>query len=76
MSATSKIEWTDLDNYDPPIGPHVHLCPQCFDDVPCEMDCSALEGQRTNDGLPCAHPLVCERCEKLAEGIFTMGAGI
>lgn len=46
------------------IGPHYHMCPECFSHDLCEMDCSWSE--LTHKGLPDCHPVICDQCEKNA----------
>lgn len=67
-------QYTDIDDVEP-IGPHTHLCPECFEDVPCEMDCSWRD--YTNHlGQVAAHPVVCDRCEAAKHQMFFLGEGI
>jgi len=45
-------------------GNHVHSCPECFEDVPCEDWCTWYGDLVTNAGVPSLHPVVCERCRE------------
>jgi len=43
-------------------GGHVHSCPECYEDVPCEHTCSCEEDLRLDDGTPRGAYVVCDRC--------------
>ena len=51
------------DSWDDLFGNHVHLCPECFEDVPCADLCSWNGESRTNNGTPSCHPVICDRCK-------------
>ena len=52
---------------------HTHLCPECFFDEPCEMDCSQA-GESEDDGSWHGSPTACERCRN-AEHLRNMQGG-
>jgi hypothetical protein len=57
-------------------GEHVHLCPKCFEDVPC-ADCCTWDGESvTNADVPTCHPVICERCETASRLYHEQGGGI
>lgn len=43
-------------------GGHVHSCPQCFEDVPCEDECHCADDLRLPNGTPRGHHVVCDEC--------------
>lgn len=59
-----------------PTGPHVHMCPECFEDVPCEDDCTWYGEDVTSTGIPVCHPVICDRCLELIEQYQSQGSGI
>lgn len=54
---------------------HTHLCPECFWDEPCEMDCS-LYGVENPDGTWRGTPVACSRCKAGEHLIGVDGDGI
>ena len=57
-------------------GSHVHMCPECFDDVPCAEWCSWDGENVTSSGVPTCHPVICDHCEKASREWFDGGGGI
>jgi len=52
-----------IDKDDDPI-PHVHSCPECYEDVPCTMDCTLEPDLERDNGTPVGSHCVCDRCHK------------
>jgi hypothetical protein len=57
-------------------GNHVHMCPECFEDLPCDDWCSWTGESTTNAGVPSCHPVICDRCEYAGRQYFDQGGGI
>lgn len=57
-------------------GNHVHMCPECFEDVPCNDWCTWDGESRTNQGAPACHPVICDRCELASRAYHDQGSGI
>ena len=57
-------------------GNHVHMCPQCFDDVPCNDWCTWNGEDVTNQGVPTLHPVICDSCREILEQYQSQGSGI
>ena len=57
-------------------GGHVHMCPECFEDVPCDDWCTWDGESKTNAGIPTLHPVECEPCRQVREQYQDLGAGI
>lgn len=53
-----------LDRLPAPVmrGRHVHQCPSCYEDVPCEDACSCDSDIDRDDGMPRGHQVVCAAC--------------
>jgi hypothetical protein len=55
-------------------GNHVHTCPICYEDMPCDDECSWEGDYVTNDGIPICHHAICDRCAEIE--MFQNGGGI
>lgn len=47
--------------------PHVHACPECYEYVPCEMECALEPDLELDDGTPCGAHCVCDACRNRME---------
>lgn len=47
--------------------PHVHPCPECYEYVPCSMDCALEPDLELDDGTPSGSHCICDRCNTLLE---------
>jgi hypothetical protein len=45
------------------LGRHVHTCPECYEDAPCEDACSVFDDATTTDGLLYGAIVPCDSCE-------------
>lgn len=43
-------------------GGHVHGCPECYERVPCDMDCTCEPDLTLDDGTPRGGYVVCNEC--------------
>lgn len=68
----------DLDNLVSPDlkGGHTHLCPRCFEDAPCEYECTWSGDMFSSPGVPACHPTLCDKCLATLEGTENLGSGI
>jgi hypothetical protein len=41
---------------------HYHSCPKCYQDIPCEMDCS-IEDDLKKDNKKFGSYAICDECE-------------
>ncbi len=57
-------------------GDHVHLCPRCFEHVPCEDWCSWAGESAMTDGTPICHAALCDLCRMIIENHESDGSGI
>lgn len=48
-------------------GGHVHTCPECGEDVPCEDACGCFEDMRLEDGTERGGFVVCDVCAARTE---------
>jgi hypothetical protein len=44
-------------------GNHVHSCPECYEDVPCDYACSTEHDLTLDDGTPRGAYVVCDACK-------------
>lgn len=61
MSSITVIDLCDR-GYEQHAGGHVHPCPECYEDVACEMTCSTHPDREREDGMPRGSHVVCEVC--------------
>lgn len=43
--------------------PHLHACPECYEDYPCELDCTLEPDLEREDGTPAGGYFKCDRCD-------------
>lgn len=44
--------------------PHVHPCPECYNDWPCAMDCSIVTDLRRDNGMASGSHALCGPCDR------------
>jgi len=57
-------------------GNHVHMCPECFEEISCDDTCTWGGDILTNDGRPSCHPVICEACRLRIQQYQSEGSGI
>ena len=58
------------------VCPHVHACPECYEHVPCTMNCTLEPDLELDDGTPCGSHCVCERCRHAGEVDRASSSGV
>lgn len=62
MRYVGSNKWLLLRDPEDPIA-HVHSCTECYDDFPCEEECTLEPDLELDDGTPRGAFSKCDRCE-------------